>query len=336
MNGILELTPSGLFCREGDFYIDPWRPVKRAVITHAHADHARVGSQSYLCTQDSRGLLEARLGPGIKIETLDYGEVLAVNSVQLSLHPAGHILGSAQVKIEYDGHTWVVSGDYKTDDDPTCTPLEPLRCHTFISESTFGLPIFRWPSPGKVIQEINSWWQSNRDQKRTSILFAYALGKAQRILAGLDRSIGPILTHGAVQKINQCYRDLDINLPETHYIGDLEKSDLPDGALVIAPPSADNPVWMKRFPERSRAFASGWMRIRGNRRRRSVDRGFVLSDHSDWRGLIETIAASGAENIILTHGYTSEMSRWLQGRGYNADVIPTISDDAVEIDGDIA
>ena len=336
MNEILEFTSSGLYCREGDFYIDPSRPVKRAVVTHAHADHAREGSRSYLCTKDSRGILEARLGVDTGIETLDYGEVLTVNSVQLSLYPAGHILGSAQVKIEHKGQIWVVSGDYKTEDDPTCRPLEHLRCHTFISECTFGLPIFRWPSPQNVIEEINAWWQSNRNQKRTSILFAYALGKAQRILAGLDRTIGPILTHGAVEKINQCYRDLDINLPETQYIGELGKSDLPDGALVIAPTSADNPAWMKRFPQRSRAFASGWMRIRGNRRRRSVDRGFILSDHSDWGGLVETIAASGADKIMLTHGYASEMARWLQERGCNAGVIPTIPDDPVEIDGDDA
>ena len=333
MNEILEFTPSGLYCREGDFYVDPRRPVKRAVVTHAHADHAREGSRSYLSTKDSRGILQARLGVDTNIETLDYGEVLTVNSVQLSLHPAGHILGSALVKIERKGHIWVVSGDYKTEDDPTCRPLEHLRCHTFVSECTFGLPIFRWPSPQKIIEEINAWWQSNRNQKRSSILFAYALGKAQRILAGLDWSIGPILTHGAVEKINQCYRDLGINLPETQYIGELGKSDLPDGALVIAPTSADNPAWMKRFPQRSRAFASGWMRIRGNRRRRSVDRGFILSDHSDWGGLVETIAASGAEKIMLTHGYASEMARWLQEKGYNADVIPTIPDEAVDIDG---
>ncbi len=333
MNDILEVTPFGLYCREGDFYIDPWQPVKRAVITHAHSDHAREGSRSYLCTKDCRGLLKARLGADTCIETLDYGEVLTVNSVRLSMHPAGHILGSAQVRIEYNGNVWVVSGDYKTVDDPTCTPLEILRCHTFISECTFGLPIFRWPSSEQVIEEINTWWQSNRDQKRTSVLFAYAVGKAQRILAALDWSIGPILTHGAVEKINQCYRDLDINLPETQYTGELGKRDLPDGALVIAPTSADNPAWMKRFPQRSRAFASGWMRIRGNRRRRSVDRGFILSDHSDWGGLVETIAASGAEKIMLTHGYASEMARWLHEKGYDADVIPTLSDEAMENDG---
>jgi putative mRNA 3-end processing factor len=238
--------------------------------------------------------------------------------------------------VKQDGNIWVVTGDFKTDIDPTCAPLEPLRCHTFISESTFGLPIFRWPSPELVMQEINSWWRSNRDQSQTSILFTYALGKAQRILAGLDRSIGPILTHGAVEKINQCYRDVGINLPDTRYIGAIEKSDLPKDALVIAPPSADNPAWMRRFPERSRAFASGWMRIRGHRRRRSVDRGFILSDHTDWGGLVDTIETSGAEKIMLTHGYAAEMARWLQEKGYNAEAIPISSDVAAGINGDDA
>lgn len=324
MNGILQLTPSGLYCSDGDFYIDPWRPVGRAVITHAHADHARWGSRSYLCAQDGKLLLQSRLGHEADIETLEYGEVLRFDSIELSLHPAGHILGSSQVKINKGGNICVVSGDYKTDADPTCAPLEPLRSHTFISESTFGLPIFRWPSAKQVFQEINAWWRSNREQGRTSILFAYALGKAQRILAGLDPTIGPILTHGAVEKINQCYREAGIILPETLYIGTLEEKNLPKEALVIAPPSADNPLWMRRFPDRSRAFASGWMRIRGNRRRRSVDRGFVLSDHSDWDGLVQTIESSGAENIGITHGYATEMARWLQEKGYQTEVIPTV------------
>jgi putative mRNA 3-end processing factor len=323
----LQLTDSGLYCRRGDFYIDPWKPVKKAVITHAHADHARWGSQTYLCAQGSKRLLQARLGPAAHIQTLEYGEPLTIGSVRVSLHPAGHIAGSAQVKIDTNGEICVVSGDYKLDADPTCTPLEHLRCHIFISESTFGLPIFRWPSPQQVFREINSWWRSNREQNRISILFAYALGKAQRILTALDPSIGPILTHGAVEKVNQCYRDMGITLPKTRYIGDLEKKEVHPDALVIAPPSADNPMWMRRFPTRSRAFASGWMRIRGIRRRRSVDRGFVLSDHSDWDGLVKSIAASGAEKIGVTHGYTAEMVRWLQAHGYDAEDIPTSDGD---------
>jgi putative mRNA 3-end processing factor len=224
----------------------------------------------------------------------------------------------------------VVSGDYKITADPTCTPFEPIRCHTFISECTFGLPIFKWPPPEKVLEEINSWWRTNSEQGRTSILFVYALGKAQRILAGLNESIGPILTHGAIEKVNQCYRDTGIKLPDTRYIGALEKSELSDEAIVMAPPSADNPMWMRRFPNRSRAFASGWMRIRGNRRRRSIDRGFVLSDHSDWNGLVQTISASGAEKIGVTHGYASEMAHWLKGEGYDAHIIPTAYGDEEE------
>lgn len=334
MNAILQRTPSGLYCSEGDFYIDPRRPVKRAVITHAHADHARPGSQAYLCARDSMVVLQHRLGIDSDIQSLEYGEVLTTNSVRISLHPAGHILESAQVRIERGGEIMAVSGDFKTDVDPTCKPLEPIRCHTFISECTFGLPIFRWPSPEQVMREINSWWQANRQQNRTSILFAYALGKAQRILTGLDSDIGPILTHGAVENINRCYREAGVMLPETRYIGELENSKLPAGALVIAPPSADNSLWMRRFPRRSRAFASGWMRIRGIRRRRSVDRGFVLSDHSDWNGLVETIEASGAQRIKLTHGYSDEMARWLHERAFDAQAIPPFYDDETEADGD--
>ena len=336
MNGILELTPSGLYCSSGDFHIDPWRPVKRAVITHVHADHARSGSRSYLCSQDSRIILQSRLGPAARVDTLEYGRSLSINSVNVSLHPAGHILGSAQVKLEKNGYSVVVSGDYKTHGDPTCSPHETIRCHTFITESTFALPIFRWPNPDQIIAEINSWWQSNRDQDRTSVLFAYALGKAQRILAGLDPSIGPILTHGAVENMNRCYRDAGITLPETRHIDAVEDRNILSGALVIAPPSADNPVWMRRFKERSRAFASGWMRIRGNRRRRSVDRGFVFSDHADWDGLVETIAASNAEKVMVTHGYTAELVHWLCEQGFDAEAIPTDIDGEADIVGDLA
>lgn len=336
MSDILEATSGGLYCSSGDFYIDPLYPVKRAVITHAHADHARAGSQSYLCTPQSELLLRTRLGQGVRIETLEYGQVLTINCVKLSFHPAGHILGSAQVKIDKSGQTCVVAGDYKTDSDPTCSPQEPVRCHTFITESTFGLPIFRWPRPGRIMGAIDSWWRSNRDQGRTSVLFAYALGKAQRILTGLDPSIGPILTHGAVERMNQCYREIGIALPETHHIDAFEERDRIPDALVIAPPSADNPAWMRRFKVRSRAFASGWMSIRGNRRRRSVDRGFVLSDHADWDGLVQTIAASEAQKVMVTHGYAAEMVRWLNARGYNAEVIPTDTAAPADLEEDSA
>jgi len=332
-NAIIATTPAGLYCREGDFYIDPRLPVERAVITHAHADHVRWGCQSYLCARDSYSLLRARLGPDKRIQDLAYGETLRINSIELSLHPAGHILGSAQVRIERDGQVVVVSGDYKDGPDPTCAPLVPLRCDTFVSESTFGLPIFKWPRQEDVLRDIRSWWQVNRAEGRTSILFAYALGKAQRVLAGLGSAIGPVLTHGAVEKINQCYRETGISLPDTRHVGEVNNRALLKEALVIAPPSADHPAWLKRFPQRSRAFASGWMRIRGNRRRRAVDRGFVLSDHSDWDGLVRTILATRAETIVLTHGYAAEMARWLQEKGLQAETLPNPAADGNNLAG---
>ena len=334
MKPLVQATPSGLYCPPGDFYIDPLRPVKRAVITHAHADHARAGSAAYLCAREGMALLQARLGPDARIETLTYGAKTTRQGVVLSLHPAGHIRGSAQVRIEHRGYVTVVSGDYKTAADPTCTPLDPQRCHTFISESTFGLPIFKWPAADAVMASIEDWWRENREQGLTSILFAYALGKAQRILAALDPAAGPILTHGAVEKINHIYRRAGVALPETRYVGALEDRSLLPAALVIAPPSADHPAWMRRFPKRSRAFASGWMRIRGHRRRRSVDRGFVISDHSDWSGLTATIACTGAETIGLTHGYAAEMARWLQEEGQAAEVIEMTAATETPVDGE--
>ncbi len=329
MKPLVQATPNGLYCPAGDFYIDPLRPVKRAVITHAHADHARAGSASYLCAREGMSLLQARLGPDARIEALGYGAKTTRHGVGLSLHPAGHIRGSAQVRIEHKGHVTVVSGDYKTAADPTCTPLAPQRCHTFISESTFGLPIFKWPAADSIMASIEDWWRENRDQGRTSILFAYALGKAQRIMAGLDPAIGPILCHGAVARINRIYREAGVALPETIHVDDIQDKALWKSALVIAPPSADHPAWMRRFPQRSRAFASGWMRIRGHRRRRAVDRGFIISDHSDWEGLMATVAASGAESIGVTHGYRAEMVRWLQEQGYDAEAL-----DAADRTGD--
>lgn len=323
MHSILQTTPPGLYCAAGDFYIDPRQPVARAVITHAHADHARWGCRAYLCATEGKPLLQARLGGDAPIETLAYGEVTSLNGVALSLHPAGHILGSAQVRMEKTGRVWVVSGDYKRAADPTCAPLEPMRCHEFVSESTFGLPIFRWPAPAEILADINAWWLSNREQGRTSVLFAYALGKAQRIIAGLDATVGPILTHGAVEKFVDCYRQSGVLLPPTRVVNTFADKTLLKAAIVIAPPSADTPGWMRRFTDPARAFASGWMRIRGHRRRRSLDRGFVLSDHGDWDALVQTILETGAEKIAVTHGYAAEMARWLQENGRAAEVIPT-------------
>ena len=319
---LLRLTNEGLYCEAGGFHVDPWAAVPRAVVTHAHGDHVAWGCGAYLTSPDGAALLRLRLGGSDAVEALPYGESRRLGGVGVSLHPAGHILGSVQVRLEAGGEIWVVSGDYKTDPDPTCLPFEPVRCHTFISESTFGLPIYRWPAQTEVFGEINAWWRTNADAGRASLLCGYALGKAQRLLAGLDPSIGPILTHGAVEKINAAYRAVGVALPATTYAADADRA-AGARAIVIAPPSAAGSVWARRFGNASNAFASGWMRVRGARRRRSLDRGFTLSDHADWPGLLGAIAATGAERVWVTHGYTGPVVRWLEEQGVEARAIAT-------------
>ncbi|MCX7789999.1 MAG: ligase-associated DNA damage response exonuclease [Chloroflexaceae bacterium] len=320
---LLQLTPQGLYCPAGDFFIDPWQPVARAVITHAHSDHARPGMGAYLTVREGEAVLRARLGPGAAIQALAYAEPLRLNGVELSLYPAGHILGAAQVRVAHRGEVWVVSGDYKTEADPTCAPFEPVRCHTFVTEATFGLPIYRWRPQAEVLTAIEAWWRANQDAGRASLLFGYALGKAQRLLAGLDPSIGPIFCHGAVERFNTIYRAAGATLPPTTYTGAVGREVDWSRALIIAPPSAQASAWTRRFGEVSTAFASGWMRIRGARRRRAVDRGFVLSDHADWPGLLAAIAATGAERVWVTHGYSAVLARWLTEQGLDACPITT-------------
>ena len=322
---LLELAPDGLYCPLGDFYIDPWGAVDRAVVTHAHSDHARPGSRAYLAASPGEALLRARLGQEAAIQPLHYGEALTLGETRVSLHPAGHILGSAQVRIERAGEVWVVSGDYKLAPDPTCAPFELLPCDTFVTESTFGLPIFRWPAETEIRGALHAWWRANQDAGRASLLFAHPLGKAQRLLALLDPAIGPIYTHGAVEGFNQIYREQGITLAPTTPV---------DGggpwarALVVAPPSAHGSLWERRFGARSTAFASGWMRIRGTRRRRSLDRGFVFSDHADWSGLLRAIEATGAQSVWVTHGYRAPMVRWLTERGLQALSVETRFEEA--------
>ena len=321
--------PEGLYCPAGDFFIDPWRPVDRAVITHAHADHARAGHGHCLASATSEGVLRARLGD-INLQTLPYGEAIVHHGVRLSLHPAGHVLGSAQVRLEHGGQVWVASGDYFVsgvgDDNRTCQPFEPLRCDCYITESTFGLPIYRWPPQREVFNEINAWWRANAAAGRASLLMAYSFGKAQRILAGVDASIGPIVVHGAVEPLNRAYRAAGVALPATNAAQDLDKAAL-SRALVVAPPSVHGSAWTRRFGEHSDAFASGWMQLRGARRRRAVDRGFVLSDHADWPGLQRAIGATGAHRVIVTHGYEAIMVRWLTEQGLQAGSFQTEYDD---------
>jgi putative mRNA 3-end processing factor len=330
---LLVRTDRGLYCPPGDFYVDPWRPVPRAVVTHAHADHLRWGCDRYLVTDAGRTVTRARLGPDAIIDTLPYGETVSPNGVTVSFHPAGHILGSGQVRVEHRGEVWVVSGDYKTGDgDPTCEPFEPVRCHTFITESTFGLPIYRWPSAADLAADLNAWWRANREAGKASLVFGYALGKAQRILAAADPTVGPIYTHGAVERLTAAYREAGVSLPPTQYAGVMKadgtgakrrvKRDWA-GALVVAPPSAHGSAWARKFAPASTAFCSGWMAIRGTRRRKAVDRGLVMSDHADWPGLLSAIAATGAERVYATHGYTAVLVRWLREKGVEADAIAT-------------
>ena len=275
-----------------------------------------------MATDIAAPVMRHRLGD-ITLDTVAYGEVRRIGGASVSFHPAGHVPGSAQIRIEVGGEVWVVSGDYKTEADALSTPFEPVRCHTFITECTFGLPVFTWQGEREVAAEINAWWAANAAQGQFSLLGAYSLGKAQRILSMLDPAIGPILTHGAVENTNGVLRAQGLPLPETVRVHPALKAADHPGALVLAPPSALGGTWARRFRPGSTGFASGWMRMRGVRRRRGVDRGFVVSDHADWDGLNAAIAATGAENVHATHGYTDIFARWLVDRGYNARVLQT-------------
>lgn len=327
--------PEGLYCPAGDFHIDPWRPVPRAVITHAHADHARRGHGAYLAQADGAGVLRARLGADIVLQTLAYGETVDLGGVRLSLHPAGHVLGSAQVRLAHGGRTWVVSGDYFVsgagDANPTCAAFEPVRCDVFVTESTFGLPIYRWRPQAEVMAGVSAWWAANAAAGRPSLLMAYSFGKAQRLLAGVDPSIGPIVVHGAVDAVNEAYRAAGVALPATHALDALPPAEL-RRALVVAPPAVHGSAWARRLGDFGDAFASGWMQLRGARRRQGVDRGFVLSDHADWPGLQAAIAATGANRIVVTHGQEAVMVRWLREQGLEAGSFRTeFGDDRDEL-----
>ncbi len=321
---LIQLSPAGLYCPAGDFHIDPWRPVPRAVITHAHSDHARSGSALYFAHADSLALLRWRLGADSNLQGLAYGERFELGAATVSLHPAGHVLGSAQVRIEVDGVVWVVSGDYKRDPDPTCAGFEVIACDVFITEATFALPVYRWAPTATVAAEILGWWDACAARGETAVLGCYALGKAQRVLAELGRlSDRQVLLHGAMAPAVEIYRAAGIALPPTATVSEQAKGRELAGELVLAPPSALGTPWMGRFKNVSTGFASGWMRLRGNRRRRGFDRGFVVSDHADWPGLIDTIVATGARKVLATHGSTEVLVRFLRERGIDAAALKT-------------
>jgi putative mRNA 3-end processing factor len=324
LTSVLTETAAGLYCPGGDFYIDPWAPVARAVITHAHGDHARHGSDAYLCAEPCAPLLARRLGPSTVIEPQPYGTRMTLGDTRVSFHPAGHILGSAQVRIEGPGGIWVVTGDFKRAPDPTCAPFEPVRCDTFVTESTFGLPIYRWDPTDVVMREITSWWDENRTRGLTSILFCYTLGKAQRLLAELtgftDR---PVLVHGMLLPMTEAYRAQGVAMLETTALIERPRGRSCAGELVLAPLSARGTPWMRRLGDLSDGFVSGLMRVRGVRRQRGFDRGFVLSDHADWPSLLHTVDETGAARVLATHGHAEPLARFLKSRGLESGVMRT-------------
>ena len=332
---LLQLDGSGLWCPRGGFHIDPWRPVPRALITHAHGDHARWGMGSYTCGEGSVGLLKRRVGQDSTILEVKRGDKIRIGEVDVSFHPAGHVLGSSQIRVEHDGQVWVCSGDYKRDEDPTCAPFEVVPCDTFISEATFALPIYTWSSGADLAREILAWWDANVRAGKASIIFCYALGKAQRILGELAQFVDrPVYVHGAVEPLVEAYREAGVKLLPTVKVSDTEKGTSFKGELILAPPSAHGSTWLRRFGDYETAFASGWMRVRGARRRRGYDRGFVLSDHADWRGLLSTIADTGATKVLATHGYKDVLARTCREAGLEAKVLQTEYD--AEGDGEEA
>lgn len=320
---VLEFTDSGLYCPSADVYLDPWKAVKKALISHGHSDHAYAGHEQYLCTPQTKSVITHRLRLGDNVQSVAYGESIAINDVKFSFHPAGHIPGSAQIRIEHKGEVWVFSGDYKLQHDGISEPFEPVRCHVFISESTFGLPIYRWEPQAKIFDDINKWWRKNQVEGKVSVLSGYALGKAQRLLKNVDASIGKIFVHGAVDVMNEVLRPVIFGIPPTHRVTPEMKKQEFEGSLVVCPPSAIGSPWMRKFLPYSLGIASGWMNLRGARRRRGADRGFALSDHADWNELNTAVKESGAEKVYVTHGYADVFSRWLNENGIESGVVKT-------------
>ena len=320
---LISVTHRGLYCSRGDFYIDPWSPVDRALITHAHSDHARAGSAHYFTADANSELLRKRLGPDIALDALRYGESMRLNGIDVSFHPAGHILGSSQIRIQDDSQTWVVSGDYKRDADPTCAAFEVLPCDTFISEATFALPIYRWTPARAVAADIYRWWQDNRAAGVASVLFCYALGKAQRVLAELRAfTQEAVYVHGAIETLVDVYRAQSVDMIPTVGVGECKRGDF-RAALILAPPGASGSPWMRRFEPCATGFCSGWMRVRGRRRGGGYDRGFVLSDHADWPALLRTVHETGARRVLLTHGYADALVHYLREQGCDAAALKT-------------
>lgn len=309
MKNLISFTDKGLYCEQGNFYIDPWKPVDKAIITHAHGDHAYFGHKYYLCHTYTKPILQLRLGEN-NYQTLEWNEPIYLNGVKVSLHPAGHIIGSSQIRLEFNGEVWVVSGDYKIEDDGISGKFEPVKCNTFITESTFGLPIYKWKPQQQIYDNIITWINKNKENGKASVILAYSLGKAQRVSQAIKETAQTIYAHGAVFNMQQTLINAGWDLTPIVRVTPETPATLLKGSVVIAPPSADGTSWMKKFHPHAVGICSGWMQVRGNLRRRNVDAGFALSDHADWDGLLQSIKATGAERIFVTHGFQSAFSRY--------------------------
>jgi putative mRNA 3-end processing factor len=319
---LLEFSDRGLYCPAGDFYIDPWKPVQRAIITHAHSDHARSGHQHYLCHHLTKPLLQLRLG-NHSYESVGWNEPVYMNGVAVSLHPAGHIIGSSQIRIEHKGEIWVVSGDYKTENDGLSGAFEAVNCHTFITESTFGLPIYKWKPQEQLFHDLQQWILTNQHEQYCSVIFAYSLGKAQRVLQAVAAVTNNIFVHGAVWNVQEALTKAGILLPTVQRVTIDTPKDSYKGAVIIAPSSAQDSPWLKKFKPYKIAVCSGWMQVRGNARRQNIDAGFAMSDHADWNGLLSAVKATGAERVFATHGFQSAFSRYLNETGIEAAEVKT-------------
>jgi putative mRNA 3-end processing factor len=316
---ILVPTAAGLCCKRGGFHIDPTRIVERALITHAHSDHARAGHGAVLATQETLDLMRLRYGENFagSTQAIRYGESIAVDGVTVTFHPAGHVLGSAQIAVEAEGLRVVASGDYKDVPDPTCASFELVPCDVFITEATFALPVFRHGNPDGEIAKLLA--SVALFPERAHLVGAYSLGKAQRVIALLRKTgyAAPIYLHGAMEKITNYYVERGIALGELRLVRGAGKADLA-GTITICPPSALNDLWTRRFPEPLAAFASGWMRVRARARQQGITLPLVISDHADWEGLTATIAATGAGEIWVTYGQEDALVHWCTTRGLKA------------------
>jgi putative mRNA 3-end processing factor len=319
---LIDFTDKGLYCRAGQFYIDPWKPVDKAIITHAHSDHARMGSHSYLCHTQCKPLLQLRLGNN-NYQTAEWEEPVLINGVKISLHPAGHMIGSSQIRVEHNGEVWVISGDYKVEDDGLSGQFEPVKCHTFVTESTFGLPIYNWKPQQEIFQNIKDWVCRNKESGKTSVFIAYSLGKAQRLLQCLPGTGLPIYVHGAIWNAHDAITKSGISLPNVARVTNDTPKEKFAGNIVIAPSGAEASPWIKRFNPYAVGICSGWMQVRGNIRRRNADAGFALSDHADWKGLLQAIKSTEAQKVFVTHGFQSVLARYLNETGIEAAEVKT-------------